>query len=113
MDWSGLDAGLPAFVRQLVFVVPDGRPGLEWVAEIDSYDPASVAPGPRDARRTGERVTVGPGAARPAFRLTNRAVVAMKALVRQRFGHFTAELAQGASRPRHARAVAGSLLAVS
>jgi hypothetical protein len=39
---------------------PDHRPGLEWVAEIDSYDPASAAPGVRAYRRAGERVTVGP-----------------------------------------------------
>jgi isoamylase len=49
-----------AWWEPLEFVVPDGRPGLEWVAEIDSYDPASVAPGLRASRRAGERVTVRP-----------------------------------------------------
>ena len=46
----------------LEFVVPDCRTGQEWVAEIDSFDPAAVgaATAASAPRRVGERVLVGP-----------------------------------------------------
>jgi isoamylase len=40
------------------FVVPATRPGTQWQAEIDSYDPAAPAAAPR--HHAGDRVTVGP-----------------------------------------------------
>ncbi|MBV9205839.1 MAG: glycogen debranching enzyme, partial [Actinobacteria bacterium] len=42
----------------LDFVLAATRPGAQWRAEIDSYDPASVAQAA--ARHAGDRVTVGP-----------------------------------------------------
>ena len=42
----------------LGFVVPVTRPGTQWQAEIDSYDPAAPAAAPR--RHAGDQVTVGP-----------------------------------------------------
>ena len=42
----------------LGFVLPATRPGVQWRAEIDSYDPA--APARAAARRAGEQVTVSP-----------------------------------------------------
>jgi glycogen operon protein len=42
----------------LGFVLPSTRPGAQWHAEIDSYDPA--APAGAGAHSAGERVTVGP-----------------------------------------------------
>ena len=42
----------------LGFVLPPTRPGAEWQAEIDSYDPAAPAGAPK--RHAGDQVTVGP-----------------------------------------------------
>jgi glycogen operon protein len=42
----------------LGFVLPTTRPGAQWQARIDSYDPA--APGRARAHGAGEQVTVGP-----------------------------------------------------
>ena len=42
----------------LGFVLPPTRPGAEWHAEIDSYDPAAPAGAPN--RHAGDQVTVGP-----------------------------------------------------
>ena len=42
----------------LGFVLPATRPGAQWQAEIDSYDPA--APAGAAARSAGDQVTVGP-----------------------------------------------------
>ena len=42
----------------LGFVLPRTRPGAQWHAEIDSYDPA--APAGAGAHSAGEQVTVGP-----------------------------------------------------
>ena len=42
----------------LGFVLPSTRPGAEWQAEIDSYDPA--APAGAAKRHAGDQVTVGP-----------------------------------------------------
>ena len=42
----------------LSFVLPATRPGAEWHAEIDSYDPA--APAGAAKRHAGDQVTVGP-----------------------------------------------------
>ena len=42
----------------LGFVVPATRPGTQWQAEIDSYDPAAPAAAPR--HHAGDQVTVGP-----------------------------------------------------
>jgi isoamylase len=42
----------------LGFVLPETRPGAEWHAEIDSFEPAAAATAP--ARRAGDAVTVGP-----------------------------------------------------
>jgi len=42
----------------LGFVLPDTRPGAQWHAEIDSYDPAAPAAAP--AHSAGEQVTVEP-----------------------------------------------------
>jgi glycogen operon protein len=47
-----------AWWEPLDFVIPETRAGLEWRAEIDSYDPAAPAPAPQ--RHAGDRVTVGP-----------------------------------------------------
>jgi isoamylase len=46
-----------AWWEPLDFVIPETRAGLEWWAEIDSYDPAAPAAPPRHA---GDRITVGP-----------------------------------------------------
>lgn len=42
----------------LAFTVPQTRPGAQWHAEIDSYDPA--VPDHAPARSAGDQVTVGP-----------------------------------------------------
>jgi len=42
----------------LEFVVPPTRPGQTWQAEIDTFDPVTVAG--RDKRTAGEAVTAGP-----------------------------------------------------
>jgi isoamylase len=42
----------------LDFVLPQTRPGAQWHAEIDSYDPAT--PARAAAHSAGEQVTVGP-----------------------------------------------------
>jgi glycogen operon protein len=47
-----------AWWEPLEFVIPGTRAGLEWRAEIDSYDPAAPAAAP--PRHAGDRVTVGP-----------------------------------------------------
>jgi isoamylase len=47
-----------AWWEPLEFVVPETRAGMEWRAEIDSYDPAAAATAP--PRHAGGRVTVGP-----------------------------------------------------
>jgi isoamylase len=47
-----------AWWEPLEFVIPETRAGLEWRAEIDSYDPAAPAAAP--PRHAGDRVTVGP-----------------------------------------------------
>ena len=47
-----------AWWEPLEFVVPETRAGLEWRAEIDSYDPAAPAAAP--PRHAGDRLTVGP-----------------------------------------------------
>ena len=47
-----------AWWEPLQFTIPDPRPGLAWQAEIDSFDPGTVASAPR--RRAGDRVMVGP-----------------------------------------------------
>ena len=41
----------------LSFTLPPTRPGAEWHAEIDSYDPAAPAGA---ANAAGDQVTVGP-----------------------------------------------------
>jgi glycogen operon protein len=47
-----------AWWEPLEFVIPETRAGLEWRAEIDSYDPAVPTAAP--PRRAGDRVTAGP-----------------------------------------------------
>ena len=47
-----------AWWEPLDFVIPETRAGLEWRAEIDSYDPA--APATARPRHAGDGVTVGP-----------------------------------------------------
>jgi isoamylase len=47
-----------AWWEPLDFVIPETRAGLEWRAEIDSYDPAAPAAAP--PRHAGDRITVGP-----------------------------------------------------
>ena len=47
-----------AWWEPLSFVLPPTRPGAEWHAEIDSYDPA--APAGAGERHAGDQVTVGP-----------------------------------------------------
>jgi isoamylase len=47
-----------AWWEHLDFVLPDTRPGAQWRAEIDSYEPA--APTATGARNVGEQVSVGP-----------------------------------------------------
>jgi glycogen operon protein len=47
-----------AWWEPLEFVLPPTRPGAEWHAEIDSYDPA--APAGAAHRHAGDQVTVGP-----------------------------------------------------
>jgi isoamylase len=42
----------------LSFALPPTRPGAEWHAEIDTYDPA--VPAGAAERKTGDQVTVGP-----------------------------------------------------
>jgi glycogen operon protein len=42
----------------LDFVIPETRAGLEWRAEIDTYDPAGAGAAP--PRRAGDRVRAGP-----------------------------------------------------
>ncbi len=42
----------------LGFVLPPTRPGAQWRAEVDSYDPAAAAQAA--PRQAGEQVTVGP-----------------------------------------------------
>jgi len=42
----------------LGFVLPETRPGAEWHAEIDSYDPAAADAA--QPRRAGDRIAVGP-----------------------------------------------------
>jgi isoamylase len=47
-----------AWWKPLDFVIPETRAGLEWRAEVDSYDPAAPAAAP--PRHAGDRITVGP-----------------------------------------------------
>jgi glycogen operon protein len=47
-----------AWWEPLEFTVGDCRPGLAWVAEIDTFDPAAVAHAPQ--RQDGDHITVGP-----------------------------------------------------
>jgi glycogen operon protein len=47
-----------AWWEPLGFVLPPTRPGAQWQAEIDSYDPA--APARAAQRSAGDQVTVGP-----------------------------------------------------
>ena len=47
-----------AWWEPLEFTIGDCRPGVAWVAEIDTFDPAGVAGAPR--RHAGDHVTVGP-----------------------------------------------------
>src|SRR6266567_3332296 len=53
-----------AWWEPLEFTIGDCRPGLAWVVEIDSFDPAAagaaVAGGAVAPRRAGDRVMVGP-----------------------------------------------------
>ncbi len=62
-----------AWWEHIEFTIPDWRPGLAWVTEIDSYDPAAAAAAGAGAaagaaagagavpqRHAGDRVTVGP-----------------------------------------------------
>jgi isoamylase len=49
-----------AWWEPLEFTIGDCRPGLEWIAEIDSFDPASVGSADAPQRQAGDRVTVGP-----------------------------------------------------
>jgi len=64
-----------AWWEHIEFTIPDSRPGLAWVTEIDSYDPAAAAAGGAGAgatagaaagaadgpqRQAGDRVAVGP-----------------------------------------------------
>jgi glycogen operon protein len=49
-----------AWWEPLTFTIGDCRAGLEWVAEIDSFDPASVGSADAPQRQAGDRVTVGP-----------------------------------------------------
>jgi len=44
--------------KPLGFVLPETRPGAQWQAESDSYDPA--APARAVTRSAGDQVTVGP-----------------------------------------------------
>jgi len=46
--------------EQLDFTVGDCRPGLEWRAEIDTFDPAHEGTGTAPVLRLGDKVTVGP-----------------------------------------------------
>jgi len=47
-----------AWWEPLDFVIPGTRDGQAWTAEIDTYDPTSIAAAPR--HRAGDSVTVGP-----------------------------------------------------
>jgi isoamylase len=47
-----------AWWEPLDFVIPETRAGLEWRAEIDTYDPADAGAAP--PRHAGDRVSVGP-----------------------------------------------------
>jgi isoamylase len=49
-----------AWWEPLKFTIGDCRAGLEWIAEIDSFDPASVGSADAPQRQAGDRVTVGP-----------------------------------------------------
>jgi isoamylase len=46
--------------EKLEFTIGDCRPGLEWRAEIDTFDPASQGTGTAPILRLGDQVTVGP-----------------------------------------------------
>jgi glycogen operon protein len=46
--------------EKLDFTIGDCRPGLEWRAEIDTFDPASEGTGTAPILRVGDQVTVGP-----------------------------------------------------
>jgi glycogen operon protein len=47
-----------AWWEPLDFVIPEKRAGLEWRAEIDTYDPAGAGAAP--PRHAGDRISVGP-----------------------------------------------------
>ena len=49
-----------AWWEPLEFTIGNGRRGLEWIAEIDSFDPASVGSADAPQRQASDRVTVGP-----------------------------------------------------
>jgi isoamylase len=46
--------------EKLEFTIGDCRPGLEWRAEIDTFDPAKEGTGTAPILRLGDQVTVGP-----------------------------------------------------
>jgi isoamylase len=46
--------------EKLDFTIGDCRPGLEWRAEINTFDPASEGTGTAPILRLGDQVTVGP-----------------------------------------------------
>jgi isoamylase len=46
--------------EKLEFTIGDCRPGLEWRAEINTFDPASEGTGTAPILRLGDQVTVGP-----------------------------------------------------
>ena len=49
-----------AWWEPLDFTIPPTRAGQQWLAEIDSYDPAAPAVPAGSRRAAGEQVTVGP-----------------------------------------------------
>jgi glycogen operon protein len=49
-----------AWWEPLDFVIPETRAGLEWRAEIDTYDPACAGAGAAPPRHAGDRISVGP-----------------------------------------------------
>ena len=48
-----------AWWEPLDFTIPPSRAGQQWLAEIDSYDPAAPAVPAGSRRAAGEQVTVG------------------------------------------------------
>jgi isoamylase len=46
--------------EQLDFTIGECRPGLQWRAEIDTFDPAKEGTGTAPVLRIGDKVTVGP-----------------------------------------------------